>query len=204
MCWVAMDRAIKIARHFSFPYDILKWHQVRDEIYNDLYENFWNEEKQAYVQSKNSNVMDASALLMPILNVISPFDERWQKTMEAINKELKSDVLIYRYREQSEEIDGLKGKEGTFTMCSFWHVECLALAGQRELATEQFAKALGYANHLGLYSEELGMTGEHLGNFPQAFTHLALISAAIELNSNKKVHGITQIPGSENAASKMK
>jgi len=198
MCWVAMDRGIKIARHFSFPYDILQWHKVRDDIYRDLYENFWNEEKQAYVQYKGGTTMDASALLMPILNVISPFDERWQKTMKAINEELRSDVLIYRYREQSEEIDGLKGKEGTFTMCSFWHVECMALAGQREIATEQFAKTLGYANHLGLYSEQLGMTGEYLGNFPQAFTHLALISAAIELTSNKKAVGITKIQGSEN------
>lgn len=198
MCWVAMDRGIKIAQLFSFPYDILQWHKVRDEIYRDLYENFWSEDKQAYVQYKGGSTMDASTLLMPILNVISPFDERWQKTMEAINEELKSDVLIYRYREQTEEIDGLKGKEGTFTMCSFWHVECLALSGQIELATEQFAKTLGYANHLGLYSEELGMTGEHLGNFPQAFTHLSLISAAIELSSTKKVHGITKMPDSKN------
>jgi GH15 family glucan-1,4-alpha-glucosidase len=193
MCWVAMDRAIKIGERFSFPYDTLKWHKVRDEIYLDLYENFWNEQKQAYVQYKGASVLDASALLMPILNVISPFDERWQKTMEAIDKELRSDVLIYRYREQQDEIDGMKGKEGTFTMCSFWHVECLALAGKFEIAKEHFEKTLGYANHLGLFSEQLGMRGEHLGNFPQAFTHLALISAAIELSSNKKVYGITQM-----------
>lgn len=138
MCWVAMDRAIKIARHFSFPYDIMLWHQVRDEIYRDLHENFWSEEKQAYVQYKGGNTLDASSLLMPILNVISPFSERWQKTMEAIDKELRSDVLIYRYLEQGDEIDGLKGKEGTFTLCSFWHVECLALAGETEKARENF------------------------------------------------------------------
>lgn len=201
MCWVTMDRAIKIAGHFSYPYDILQWHKVRDDIYRDLYENFWNEDKQAYVQYKGGSNLDASALLMPILNVISPFDERWKKTMEAIDQELRSDVLIYRYREQREEVDGLKGREGTFTMCSFWHVECLALAGQREKAKEHFEKTLGYANHLGLYSEQLGMRGEHLGNFPQAFTHLALISAAIELSNNKKVHGITQL---QNGSSKMK
>lgn len=198
MCWVAMDRAIKVARHFSFPYDILNWHKVRDKIYNDLYENFWNEEKQSFVQYKGGSALDASALLMPILNVISPFDERWQKTMEAIDKELRSDVLIYRYREQEEEVDGLKGKEGTFTMCSFWHVECLALSGQTEKAKEHFAKTLGYANHLGLFSEQLGMRGEHLGNFPQAFTHLALISAAIELNNNKQAHGISKLPSYNN------
>ncbi|MDQ6812137.1 MAG: glycoside hydrolase family 15 protein, partial [Bacteroidota bacterium] len=198
MCWVAMDRAIKIAEHFSFPYDIIKWHKVRDEIYLDLYEKFWSEEKQAYVQYKGATVMDASALLMPILNVISPFDSRWKKTMEAIDKDLRTDVLIYRYREQGQEVDGLKGKEGTFTMCSFWHVECLALAGNTEKAREHFEKVLGYANHLGLYSEQLGMKGQHLGNFPQAFTHLALISAAIELSNTKKVHGITQKPNYKN------
>jgi len=195
---VAMDRAIKIGNRFSFPYDILKWHQVRDDIYRDLYENFWNEQKQAFVQFKGGTALDASALVMPILNVISPFDERWQKTMDAIDDHLRSDVLIYRYREQQEEVDGLKGKEGTFTMCSFWYVECLAISGQTEKAREYFEKALGYANHLGLFSEQLGMRGEHLGNFPQAFTHLALISAAIELSNNKKVHGISPLPNFNN------
>jgi len=185
MCWIALDRAIKVATLFSFPYDILKWHKARDEIFTDVQDNFWNEERQAYVQYKGGSSLDASALLMPILNIISPNSDRWKKTMEAIDRELKSDVLIYRYKEQDEknEIDGLKGKEGTFAMCSFWHVECLALAGHLEEATEQFEKMLGYANHLGLFSEQIGMKGEHLGNFPQAFTHLALISAAIALNN---------------------
>jgi len=186
MCWVALDRAIKIGDLFSYPYDFLKWHQVRNEIYEDVYNNFWSEKKQSFVQSKGSENLDASALLMPILNMISPHSDRWKKTMEAIDKELRSDVLVYRYREQQDEIDGLKGKEGTFTMCSFWFVECLMLCGQIERAKENFEKMLGYANHLGLYSEQLGMKGEHLGNFPQAFTHLALISAAIELSGGKQ------------------
>ncbi|MGZ3851753.1 MAG: glycoside hydrolase family 15 protein [Flavisolibacter sp.] len=186
MCWVALDRAIKIGDVFSYPYDFLKWHQVRNEIFEDVYQDFWSEKKQAFVQSKGSENLDASALLMPILNMVSPHSEKWKKTMDAIDKELRSDVLVYRYREQQDEIDGLKGKEGTFTMCSFWFVECLALSGQVERAKENFEKMLGYANHLGLYSEQLGMKGEHLGNFPQAFTHLALISAAIELSGDKK------------------
>jgi GH15 family glucan-1,4-alpha-glucosidase len=186
MCWVALDRAIKIGDMFSYPFDFLKWHKVRNEIFDEVYHDFWSEKKQAFVQSKGSDNLDASALLMPILNMISPHSERWKKTMEAIDKELRSDVLVYRYREQQQEIDGLKGKEGTFTMCSFWFVECLALSGQVERAKENFEKMLGYANHLGLYSEQLGMKGEHLGNFPQAFTHLALISAAIELSGDKQ------------------
>ena len=194
MCWVALDRGIKIANHFSFPHDILKWHSVRDDIFRDLYENFWNEEVGAFVQYKGSTTLDASALLLPIFNIISPFSDRWKKTMEAINNELRSDVLIYRYREHAEDVDGLKGLEGTFTMCSFWHVECLALAGETDKAKEHFEKMLGYANHLGLFAEQLGMRGEHLGNFPQAFTHLALISAAIELNRTTSVHGIHTTP----------
>ncbi len=106
--------------------------------------------------------------------------------MTAIDNELRSDVLVYRYREHNDEVDGLKGSEGTFTMCSFWHVECMALSGSIEVAKEHFEKMLGYANHLGLYAEQIGMRGEHLGNFPQAFTHLALISAAVELNKQEK------------------
>jgi GH15 family glucan-1,4-alpha-glucosidase len=188
MCWVALDRAIKIGDLFSYPYDFLNWRKVRDAIYRDVYENFWNEKKQAFVQYKGAHDLDASALLMPILNMISPHSEKWKKTMEAIDRELRSDVLVYRYREQQTEIDGLKGKEGTFTMCSFWFVECLALSGQIERAKENFEKMLGYANHLGLYAEQLGMRAEHLGNFPQAFTHLALISAAIELSGSSKKH----------------
>lgn len=186
MCWVALDRAIKIGDIFSYPYDFLKWRYVRNEIYDDVYTNFWSEKKQSFIQSKGSENLDASTLLMPIFNMLSPHSERWKKTMEAIDKELRSDVLVYRYREEQEEIDGLKGKEGTFTICSFWFVECLSLCGEKERAKENFEKMLGYANHLGLYSEQLGMKGEHLGNFPQAFTHLALISAAIELSNDKK------------------
>lgn len=191
MCWVALDRAIKIADMFSFPYDFGKWHNMRDTIYKYVYENYWNDKKKAFVQYKGSDNIDASAMLMPILKMISPMSEKWQQTMQSIEKELKSDVLIYRYREQESEIDGLKGKEGTFCMCSFWYIQCLALAGKIEEASEHFEKMLGYANHLGLYSEELSMKGEALGNFPQAFTHLALINAALELD--KKRNSVTHM-----------
>jgi GH15 family glucan-1,4-alpha-glucosidase len=184
MCWVAIDRAIKIAEDRSFPYPFNEWRQVRDQIYNDIYENFWNEEKQAYVQHKNSKELDAAVLLMPLMRLVSPSEERWKKTMLAVEKELKSDVLIYRYRGKDVQKDGIGGEEGTFTMCSFWYVECLSKSGQTEKAAEYFEKMLGYANHLGLFSEQLGSRGEHLGNFPQAFTHLALISAAFQLDSD--------------------
>lgn len=182
MCWVAMDRAIKIAEHRSFPYPENEWQAVRDEIYNDIYHNFWNEELQAWVQYKGAKNVDASALLMPLTHFITPLEPRWVSTMKVIDKELRLDVLIYRYQNHLERVDGLDGEEGTFNMCSFWYIEALAKGGQLDLAVESFEKMIGYANHLGLFSEELGKKGEHLGNFPQAFTHLALISAAVEIN----------------------
>ncbi|PWK66333.1 GH15 family glucan-1,4-alpha-glucosidase [Mucilaginibacter oryzae] len=182
MCWVAMDRAIKIAEHRAFPYPEAEWRAVRDEIYKDIYDNFWNDEVGAWVQYKGGHHVDASALLMPLTHYISPLEPRWLSTMKVIDKELKLDVLINRYQNSIEKVDGLDGEEGTFNMCSFWYIEALAKTGEIDRAVESFEKMMGYANHLGLFSEELGKKGEHLGNFPQAFTHLALISAALELD----------------------
>lgn len=182
MCWVALDRAIRVAENRSFPSPIDRWRQVRDEIYKDVYHNFWNEEKKAFVQYKGSDVLDAAALLMPLVRFINPYEPRWLSTLEAIERELVSDTLVYRYRTDRGATDGLVGEEGTFSMCSFWYVECLSRSGFVEKARLYFEKMLGYANHLGLFAEQIGHRGEHLGNFPQAFTHLGLISAAFELN----------------------
>ncbi|WP_412468386.1 glycoside hydrolase family 15 protein [Pedobacter sp. KLB.chiD] len=182
MCWVAMDRAIKIAENRSFPYPEHEWHSIRSEIYKDIYHNFWNEKLGAWVQYKGATHVDASALLMPLTHFISPLEPRWLSTMKAIDKELLLDVLVYRYKNGMTKIDGLEGEEGTFNMCSFWFIEALAKSGELERAVENFEKMIGYSNHLLLFSEELGQKGQHLGNFPQAFTHLALISAAVELN----------------------
>jgi GH15 family glucan-1,4-alpha-glucosidase len=136
------------------------------------------------VQHKGSKAVDASLLLMPLMRFISPVEKRWRTTLAAIERDLGADVLIYRYKNVLEKIDGLEGTEGTFTMCSFWYVECLAKTGHIEQAREYFEKMLGYTNHVGLFSEQLSVKGEHLGNYPQAFTHLALISAALELNKD--------------------
>ncbi len=182
MCWVALDRAIRVADSRSFPSPISRWREVKDEIYKDIYANFWSEKKKAFVQYKGAEILDAAALLMPLIRFINPYEPKWLSTMEAIEKELVSDSLVYRYRTDSGASDGLLGEEGTFNMCSFWYVECLARSGQVEKARLIFEKMLGYANHLGLFAEQLGFRGEHLGNFPQAFTHLGLISAAFELN----------------------
>jgi GH15 family glucan-1,4-alpha-glucosidase len=182
MCWVAFDRALRLAqkRSLSGPLDV--WQRTRDEIRNDVFTNFWNNELQSFVQAKGTKDLDASALLMPMMRFISPVDPMWISTMRAIEKHLIEDTLVRRYEVERTGVDGLPGTEGSFTACSFWYVECLARAGELEKAQLLFEKLLGYANHLGLYSEELGANGRHLGNFPQAFTHLALISAATYLD----------------------
>lgn len=177
MCWAALDRGIRLARKRSFPGPIGAWENERDAIYTDIFDNFWNAERQAFVQSKGSRTMDASLLLMPLVKFISPTDPRWISTLRAIEHDLVDDSLVYRYR-NVDTFDGLTGEEGTFCICSFWYTECLARAGEVDKARYYFEKMLGYANHLGLFPEELGPAGEHLGNFPQAFTHLGLISAA--------------------------
>ncbi|CAH0999480.1 Trehalase [Neolewinella maritima] len=185
-CWVAIDRAMKIAEDRSLPCPMGEWRKVRDEIYLDIYENFWNEELQAYVQFKGSDTVDASALLMPLLRFVSSQEPRWLKTFAAIEEKLSADVLIFRYKAEHGATDGLEGEEGAFVICSFWYVECLARIGQIDKATVVFEKMLGYANHLGLMSEEIGLHGEQLGNFPQAFSHLSLISAAFQIDKKNQ------------------
>jgi GH15 family glucan-1,4-alpha-glucosidase len=182
MCWVALDRGIRLAQKRSLPADLASWTRTRDEIYHVIHTDFWSPEKNAFVQSKGSQCLDAACLLMPLVRFISPTDPRWLSTLDAVGRELLDDMLVYRYRVGTAADDGLKGDEGTFTMCSFWYVECLARAGRIDQARLAFEKMLGYANHLGLYAEELGPEGEQLGNFPQAFTHLGLISAAFQLD----------------------
>ena len=181
MCWVAIDRAMRIATNRGFPADLPRWRRARDDIFAWVMARGWSERRQAFVQAEGSEVLDASLLLMPLVHFIAPTDPRWLSTLRAIGSELVSDSLVYRY-DPAAAPDGLDGDEGTFSMCSFWYVECLARAGQLEEAQLAFEKMLTYANHLGLYSEQIGASGELLGNYPQAFTHLALISAAIRLD----------------------
>ena len=182
LCWVAVDRGIRLALRRSFPAPLDLWHRIRDRIYQDVYHHFWDPKLRAFVQFKGGRSVDASSLLMPLVKFISPTDPRWRSHLDTIQGALVEDSLVYRYNVLTGSQDGLPGEEGTFSMCSFWYVECLARAGDLKQARFIFEKALGYANHLGLYSEELGPSGEHLGNFPQAFTHLALISAAYNLD----------------------
>ncbi len=195
MCWVAVDRGLRLAEKRSFPADRERWLAIRDEIYEEIMTEGWSEERQAFMQYYGSDALDASNLIMPLVLFLSPNDPRILKTLDAIGRSphaggLVSNNLVYRYN-TAETDDGLSGEEGTFNMCTFWLVEALTRSGQGntpdsaarlDQARLMFEGMLGYANHLGLYAEETGSSGEALGNFPQAFTHLALISAAWNLN----------------------
>jgi GH15 family glucan-1,4-alpha-glucosidase len=181
MSWVAIERAIRVARQRGLPADMVRWLDFRDRIYTQIMERGWHPHRRAFVQHYDTDVLDASVLLMPLVKFIAPTDPRWLSTLDAITDELVSDSLVYRYNAEASP-DGLEGEEGTFSLCTFWYVEALARAGRVDEARLAFEKMLTYANHLGLYSEEIGPTGELLGNFPQAFTHLALISAAFNLD----------------------
>ena len=181
MCWVAVERAVRVARQRGLPADLVAWMKTRDDIYHQIMDKGWNEERGAFVQHYGSDVLDASNLLMPLVKFVSPTDPRWLSTLDLMTDELVSDTLVYRYNVRASP-DGLEGDEGTFSICSFWYVEALARAGRLDQARIAFEKMLTYANHLGHFSEEIGPHGEQLGNFPQAFTHLALISAATNLD----------------------
>ena len=191
MCWVAVDRGVRLARKRSLPADESYWRKCRNDIYEAIMSEGWSEDRQAFTQKLNGYVLDASNLMMPLVRFISPGDERTLKTLDATLKSpeeggLVSNGLVYRYN-ADETHDGLEGEEGTFNICTFWLVEALTRASDAEPSRLEdarliFEQMLGYANHLGLYAEETGTHGEALGNFPQAFTHLALISAAYNLD----------------------
>ncbi|HVJ07798.1 MAG TPA: glycoside hydrolase family 15 protein [Acidisarcina sp.] len=182
MCWVAFDRAIRLGQKRSLTAPFPGWIAARDAIHDEIYKSFWNEKLGAFVQSKGSDQLDAAVLLMPMMRFISPVDPMWLSTLDAIERNLVEDTLVYRYNDASSHVDGLRGREGSFTACSFWYIECLARSHKLDKARLLFEKMLGYANHVGLYAEQLGSSGEHLGNYPQALTHLALISAATYLD----------------------
>ncbi len=182
MCWVAFDRALRIVQHQGLPAPIERWRNARDAIYREIMENGWNEQKQSFIQYYGSDAIDASASLISLTGFAAPTDPRMLKTLDRIQKELTHGPHVYRYRVDAAADDGLQGTEGTFSICSFWFVEALTRARRLEEARDYLEQMLTYANHLGLYSEEVGSTGEALGNFPQAFTHLALIRACYFLN----------------------
>jgi GH15 family glucan-1,4-alpha-glucosidase len=181
MCWVAMERAVRLAIRRGLPADLERWRTARDAIYRRIMDRGWSPTLKAFVQYEGGDVLDAAVLLMPLVKFISPTDPKWLSTLDALTARLVSDSLVYRYDPQASP-DGVRGEEGTFSACSFWYVEALTRAGRLDEARLAFEKMLTYANHLGLYAEQIGRTGEQQGNFPQALTHLALISAAFNLD----------------------
>jgi GH15 family glucan-1,4-alpha-glucosidase len=191
MCWVALDRSLRLADKRSFPADRARWLKARDQIYEEVMARGWDQRRQVFVQAYGSEALDASSLLMPLVFFMAPNDPRMLTTLDAIRRPLAAgglaaDGLVYRY-DPAAAPHGLPGREGTFNMCSFWLAEALTRAGRTDPARLEdarllFEQMLGYANHLGLYAEQTGDSGEALGNFPQAFTHLALISAAFNLD----------------------
>jgi len=191
MCWVAVDRGLRLARKRSLPADEAAWQQCRNALYESIMQRGWNADRAAFVQQFGGSTLDASNLIMPLVRFVSPGDDRFLSTLDATLKTpdrggLVSNGLVYRYN-LAETHDGLSGEEGTFNICTFWLVEALTRASwsepeRLEDARLIFEQMLGYANHLGLYAEQTGTHGEALGNMPQAFTHLALISAAFNLD----------------------
>jgi GH15 family glucan-1,4-alpha-glucosidase len=181
MCWVALERAVRLALRRGLPANLDRWQKARDAIYRRIMDRGWSPRLQAFAQYEGGDVLDASVLLMPLVKFIGPTDPKWLSTLDALTANLVSDSLVYRYDPKASP-DGVRGEEGTFSACSFWYVEALARAGRLDEARLVFEKMLTHANHLGLYAEQISRTGEQQGNFPQALTHLALISAAYNLD----------------------
>ncbi|MFF2554245.1 glycoside hydrolase family 15 protein [Nocardia sp. NPDC058058] len=181
MSWVAFDRGVRLAERHSLPGPVDSWRQQRDRIDAQVWERGWNERRHSFVQRYDSDVLDAALLRMAQVGFVAPRDPMWLSTLSGIRRELMTDSLVHRY-DPSASPDGLAGSEGTFSLCTFDYVNALARAGNLSQARLVFEKMLTYANHLGLYAEEIALTGEQLGNFPQAFTHLSLIDAALTLD----------------------
>ncbi len=184
LCWVALDRAVALAPKLGVYAKADEWSAERDEIRQAILDRGWSEKRQAYAQAFDSDELDAAALLMPMYGFLPAADPRMRSTIEAVARDLTDGGLVLRYRnEEGLNADGLLGEEGTFVICSFWLVSCLAMAGEIVRAEALFARLTGYANDLGLLAEEIDTTtGEQLGNFPQAFSHVGLIRAAADID----------------------
>ncbi|MFE8017924.1 glycoside hydrolase family 15 protein [Streptomyces antibioticus] len=182
MCWAALDHGLSLVERWRRPADTDKWRAARDAVFKQVMDRGWSEKQGAFVQHYGSDVLDASLLLMPRVGFLGSRDPLWLSTLDAMDRKLVSDSLVYRY-DPAASPDGLRGSEGTFSLCTFLYVDALARAGRLEQARYTFEKMQTYANHVGLFSEEIGPSGEQLGNFPQAFTHLALIMAASTLDN---------------------
>ncbi|WP_410813918.1 glycoside hydrolase family 15 protein [Micromonospora sp. 067-2] len=181
MSWVALDRAVRLANQRGRPGDTSRWARTRNQIYEQIMDRGFHRGRRAFVQHYATDVLDAALLAMPTVGFVAPTDPMWQSTLAAMDAELVSDSLVYRH-DPTASPDGLPGQESTFTMCTFWYVQALAESGRLDDAALVLEKMFTYSSPLGLYSEEVAATGEQTGNFPQALSHLSLISAALSLN----------------------
>ncbi len=181
MCWVALDRAVQMTFKCGLPGNSAGWVQARNRIYDQIMHRGWNDDRQAFRQCYENGALDSANLMMPLVKFISARDPRMQSTIDATLSGLTKDFLVYRY-DPDVSFDGITGDEATFSICTFWLIECLARSGRLDEAHLMLQRIFSAANHLGLYSEEMGLNGEMLGNFPQAYTHLSLISAVIHLD----------------------
>ena len=182
LCWVAVDRALRIAARRLLPAPRERWRAVREAIRDDVHAHFWNDRLGTFVGAKGSDTIDAACLVMPLVGFIAPTDQRWLSTLRAVESRLVRDSLVRRYDMSGMDTEAGSLTAPTFTICSFWYVECLARAGEKERARAAMKEILRHANHLGLFSEDIGANGELLGNFPLGLTHAALIGAALAMN----------------------
>ncbi|MGI8477501.1 MAG: glycoside hydrolase family 15 protein, partial [Thermomicrobiales bacterium] len=192
LCWVALDRAVALAPGLGVPGRVAGWAAERDIIRAAILTRGWSEKRQAYAQAFDSDELDAAALLMPIIGFLPAADPRMRSTIEAVARDLTDGGLVLRYRNQAGlNPDGLSDEEGSFVICSCWLVSCLALAGELERAEALFARITGCANDLGLLAEEIDpKTGDLLGNFPQAFSHIGVITAAWQIDRARARAGV--------------
>lgn len=205
MCWVALDRGIRLADQRGFPGNRSRWMAERDRVYREIMERGWNARIGAFVQSYDSDALDAANLIMPLVFFVSPTDPRMLSTIDRTLEQLSLRSLVNRYEIGKAASDGLDCAEGTFSMCTFWLVEALTKAGRLSEARLIFEKMLSYANHLRLYAEGVSHSGEQLGNFPQAFTHFGLITAACNLdralNVKRAAHTVVRRRGPSSLSS---
>jgi GH15 family glucan-1,4-alpha-glucosidase len=181
MCWVALDRALRMASRRRLPAPREEWRATREAIRADIDEHFWSSALDAFVGARGGDTVDAACLVMPLVGFIAPTDPRWRSTLRAVEARLVRDGMVRRYEMTGMDTDARSAEAPSFTVCSFWYVECLAVGGEEERARLTMKRLLERANHVGLYAEDLGVEGEQLGNFPQGLTHSALIGAAVAL-----------------------
>ena len=185
MAWLAFDRAVKLVEtcNCAAGENLERWQKIRDEIHTEVCQRGYNSDKKAFTQFYGTDALDASLLMMPLIGFLPATDERVRNTIEAIQRELLHDGFVLRYRPKEEGVDGLPGREGVFLPCSFWLVDCLYLIGRKKDARELFERLLNVRNDLGLLAEEYDPKSKRqLGNFPQAFSHVALVNAALFLS----------------------